>query len=371
MIKNILLPLFFGTIFIGCNSLIGPEDSNPKLLWKQYLDGQASSGFVTDDDYLYFQTSYSYGQPEHLFKVKKDGSSVKKYNCRQGATDGVPVIYNDMIYTGSDDGAIYALKKDNLELVWSKQGMFIWTTCLSVDESNLYVTEENKVHAFNRITGDKVWSTEMSGRNPYNSRVDGDRLYFATGLIFKQDGYLYCIDKQNGKIIYQKTLPYMESRGQWGGAGTGVEIWNDYIYVPSFNRNLYCFNKNDGSLVWEFLADSPMETPPRVSDGILYIGSLNRTCYAIDAATGKQIWSYQTVGSIRRDPPQFYSDKVMFMSGAMLIFNKKDGKLIADFSSRTGDDFGYWNAFWDKDGKIYSTGYEEKTQKDVLLSHQF
>lgn len=372
MIKNIFFVATFLICMVYCKSPTEPGDNKPEFVWKIYLDGQATSGIVTDESYLYFQTSYSYGQPEHLFKVSKDGKEIKKYNTGQGATFGVPVIYNDMIYIGSDyiSGSVYALKKETLELVWSKHG-FIWTTVLSVDEAYLYCTEENKVHALDKLTGEKIWSTEIFGKNVYNSKTDGERLYFATGSIFRQDGFLYCINKYTGQIIYKITLPYMEERGQWGGSGTGVEIWNDYVYVASYNRNLYCFDKNDGSLVWEFLADSPMETPPRVSDGVLYTGSLNRTCYAIDANTGKQVWSFQTVGSIKRDPPQFYQNYVIFMSGAMLIFEKQTGKLIVDKSARTGDDFGYWNCFWDKDGKIYSTGYEEKTQKKVFLSHQF
>ncbi len=372
MIKKIFALLIVVFCFVYCKSPTEPGANKPEFIWKIYLDGQATSGFVADENYLYFQTSYSYGNPDHLFKVSKDGNEIKKYNTGRGATFGVPVIFNDMIYIGSDNsnGCVYGLKKNTLELVWSKCG-FEWTTVLSVDEAYLYVTEENKVHALDKLTGEIIWSVEIFGKNAYNSKTDEERLYFATGSIHRQDGFLYCLNKYNGKIIYKKTLPYIEERGQWGGSGTGVEIWNNYVYVPSYNCNLYCFNKNDGSLVWEFLADSPMETPPRVSDGILYVGSLNRTCYAIDSNTGKQIWSFQTVGSIKRDPPQFYQNYVMFISGAMLIFNKQTGDLITDKSARTGDEFGYWSVYWDKDGKIYSTGYEEKSQKNVLLSHQF
>lgn len=61
----------------------------------------------------------------------------------------------------------------------------------------------------------------------------------------------------------------MESRSQFGGSTTGVEIWGEYIFIPSDNKNIYCFNKTDGSLVWEFIADYPLQTPPIVSEGIL------------------------------------------------------------------------------------------------------
>lgn len=372
MSKNIYSIVIIFFIMVSCKCPTESSGSRPEFLWKLYIDGYSSSGIVTDGDFLYFATAYSFGNPDHLFKVSKDGTEVLKFELGRGATFGTPVIYNDIIYAGSDypNGTVFAIQKDSLKLIWKKRA-FIWTTILSVDEAYLYCTELDKVHALDRLTGDIIWSRDISGKNAYNSKTDGARLYFATGGIHREDGYLYCINKYTGQIIFKNTLPYMESRGQWGGALTGVEIWNDYVYIPSDNRNLYCFNKNDGSLIWEFLADSPMETPPRISEGILYTGSLNRTCYAINANTGEQLWSFQTVGSINHDPPQFYQDYVIFMSGAMLIFNKYNGELIVDKSARTGDEYGYWNCLWDYDGKIYSTGYEEETQTNTLLAHQF
>lgn len=351
----------------SCTSSTEPENSKLKFLWSQFFGNALTAGITNDDEYLYFQLS-SYNNK--LMKIKKDGTGLEEYEYSAGTVFGVPVVDSKYVYAGNLFGTVDVFHKDSLNLIWSKQGLQ-WTSIVSIDEARAFCTGENEVYGLDKFTGSEIWKTEVFGKSIYNSVIDGDRLYLATGSIHRQDGYLYCLNKYDGSIIFKNTLPYMESRSQFGGSSAGVEVWNNYVYIPSDNRNIYCFNKTDGSLVWEFLADSPMITPPRVSDGILYTGSLNRTCYALDALTGTLKWSYQTVGSINRDQPQFYKNYVMFMSGAMLIFDKSSGNLIADISPRTGDKYGYWVGFWDKDGKIYTGGFEESSQNHILLAFQF
>ena len=361
-----LIQIFLIFILTILNSCTSPTESEPddlELLWKTYLEDWALEGIIANSRYIFFQTS------KKLYKLDKTTLKLFSFSESGGSLFGLPALDNTTIYTGSG-GLVEAFDITTLGRKWYHAG-FAWVPIVTVDELRLYGTAENTAFALDKATGDIVWqNNNIEGKSAFNSKVNGDRLYFATGLIHRKDGYLYCLNKNTGEIIYRNTLPYMESRSQFGGSMTGVEIWGEYIYIPSDNRNIYCFNKDDGSLVWEFLADSPMQTPPIVSEGILYTGSLNRTCYAIDASTGALIWSYQTVGSIQRIVPQIFNSYVMFISGAILIFDKYSGELIADVSGRTGGDYGYFTALWDRDGKIYCTGYEESTQRNVLLIHK-
>ena len=358
--------IFFICFLLSLNSCISPTESetnNLELLWKTYLKDRASAGIISESNNIFFQTDTK------LYKLDKTTLELSSFSESGGTLFGLPAIDNNTIYTSSG-GLVEAFDKETLSRKWYQAG-FAWIPMIAVDEIRLYGTAENTTFALDKETGSVIWqNNDIVGKSAFNCKVDGERLYFATGGIHREDGYLYCLNKNTGEIIFQNTLPYMESRSQFGGSTTGVEIWGEYIFIPSDNRNIYCFNKTDGSLVWEFLADSPMETPSIVSEGILYTGSLNRTCYAIDASTGELIWSFQTVGSIRRIVPQFFKNYVMFISGAILIFDKYSGKLIADVSQKTGEDYGYFTALWDTDGKIYCTGYEESTQKWVFLIHK-
>ncbi len=181
---------------------------------------------------------------------------------------------------------------------------------------------------------------------------------------------IYIVSINRMVVLYIRIpCPIMEDRSQWGGSNSGITIWNNYIYVPSQNRYIYCFDKLTGKLIWRFLADAPMRTPPRVKDGILYTGSLNRTCYAIDATEGKLIWSYMTDGSINRIAPQFYKDYVCFTSGAALIFHRGSGNLLLELRPAYGH-YGFFSAKWNDDGVLFGTGWEENSQALMVFAYQ-
>lgn len=362
-------------ITMSCRDMNAPSGGGVELVWKKDLNliqiANASAGITVDGNALYFADTYS-----KFFKIGTDGKGLREFDIRTGSTTGVPVIGGELVVVGvsawgANTGAahLYALNKETLETVWAKHN-FVWHPVPAIDDRYVYCTEYYKVYAFDKNSGAEIWSADVVGKNVYNPVIDGDRLYFATGLIFQEDGYLYCLNKLSGEIVYQDTLPYMESRSQFGGSPAGVEVWQDYVYVPADNRYLYCFDKNDGSLIWRFLADAPMQTPARVSDGIVYTGSLNRTCYAINAETGDLVWSYQTVGSIDRNPPQFYQDYVLFESGDILIFEKNSGKLVAELTPRNGL-YSYFTAAWHSDGKIFTTGFDKNTRKKYVFAYQF
>ena len=317
--KALLILLFFITIInLNCRDTTPPHWGPVELLWKKELPVQsstayASAGITIDGDFLYFADTYS-----RFYKIGTNGKGLMQTSLPNGSSFGVPVIWEDLVVVGSSNSGsnpgharLYVFNKITLETAWVK-GNFTWHAIPAIDEEYVYCTDLDKVYAFEKINGDEVWSQTIFGKNVYNPIIDGECLYFATGSIFQMDAYLYCLNKHTGAIVFQDTLPYMEDRGQFGGSAAGVAVWEDYIYVPADNRYVYCFNKNTGDLVWKFLADAPLETPARVSDDIVYTGSLNRTCYAINTKTGDLKWSYQEVGSIDHNPPQFYKNYVLF-----------------------------------------------------------
>jgi len=371
MRNNLFLKiLMFCYLSINCSNPVGPENDRLKLLWQRDFDlkGDAASDITIDGNYLYFLNSANINGK--LFKLSKDNKEFKSFITSIGNNFGKPSTDDSNVYAGTYGGNFYAVNKVSMKSIWEKHGL-VWNPIGSVDGSNIYMTDGDKIYCYNKNNGNEIWTKAVFGKNHYNPVIEDNRLYFATGFGFKEDGYLYCLDKYDGSIIFQDTIPYMESRAQYGGSGSGAVIWNNYVFIPANNWYLYCFNKNNGNLIWKFLADSPMENVPRISNGILYVGSLNRTCYAIDAATSKLIWSVQTTASIARFPTSFYGDYVIFPTlGAFLVLNKNTGESIVYQASSTSN-YSFLNAVFDKDGKIYASGWTSDSQTPVLLCYQF
>lgn len=360
-----IIILMIGLLFTSCSSPVGPIEEYLEKLWEIQLNESIWTGFVPTEKYLLYKTQNN--PTGKLYKVSKDGKSIQTLHTG-GCSYGIPVIKSNIIYTNNCWGTIYAVMETDFSIIWSKSG-FEWIPIPVADENYLYVTEENKISALDKANGNTIWATEILGKNAVSPVINGDNLYFATGRLFS-DGYLYSINKIDGSINYRKVIPYIAINSQGGGSRAGVEIWNDFIFISGDNRIFYCFEKITGDLVWLFEADAPIQVTPGVSEGYVYFGTLNRTCYALDANTGKVKWSYQGGGSILFEP-SFYHNYVMFKaSGALLVLDKYSGKELFKMSSSTTE-YGFSNAFWDTDGKIYAGGYRESDQQSILIAYQF
>jgi outer membrane protein assembly factor BamB len=361
-----IISIFISVLFFNlCSNPVSPADEHLQELWAIPLNDIAYSGFIVSNNHLIFKTSsVLYGK---LYKVTKDGKILKTASTG-GCTQGIPVVQDNIIYHNNCD-ILYSLREDDLSIIWSKSD-FTWIPIPAADENYVYVTDLDAVYALEKTTGNTVWTTQIYGKNAANPVIDGDTLYFATGVDFFKDGYLYSINKITGDINYQVLIPYIQENSQIGGSMAGVTIWRNFILVSSDNWIIYCFSKTSGELVWSYKADAPIEVTSKVSEDKVYFGTLNTTCYALNAYTGEYLWSFRGGGSIQFEP-SFYQNYVMFKaSGALIILDKNSGKKIV-LMDEGKIKYGYEKAYWDNDGKIYAGGYTDSDQKPMLIAFQF
>ncbi len=353
----------------GCrDSSSGPGAGSSEPLFVKELDFGASAGIILEGNYVYFQTNDGPNIGK-LYRISKDGQETTIF-ASGGQSFGVPTILSNSIVTTSTTGGIRVFEKSTGQLRWSRLARDLLVLA-TADEATVYVTEPGSIRALSLADGTTRWEKTIIGKNAYNPVLEGERIYFATGALHRQDGYLYCINKNDGAIVFQDTLPYMESRSQWGGSAAGVTIWEDFVLVPGDNWYLYCFEKSEGAFVWQFLADAPMETPVRVKNGIAFIGTLNRTCFGVDTQTGSALWAYVSEASIKRIPPSFHGSRVSFASGgSLIVLDQVTGSKYVEYSPRNTK-FSFVTAIFDSDGKLFCTGYEEATQKPVFMVYQF
>ena len=80
------------------------------------------------------------------------------------------------------------------------------------------------------------------------------------------------------KIIWEVKTGFMSGRlhkDPWGGTSWPGQpsIREDRVYFPSADGNVYCLNRNDGSVIWKFKGrDSMKATPVILDDKILASG---------------------------------------------------------------------------------------------------
>ncbi|HFD13648.1 MAG TPA: hypothetical protein ENJ32_14445 [Crenotrichaceae bacterium] len=350
-------------VFLFCNQCNhNPVDTDSakntdlslELLWQYPQEEAIFAEIAVVGDTLYVADS------KKLAMLNTSGEILATFDLIKGPGFGKLIIDGDQIcfgtsaHRGLNTAFLYLLDRHTLQPVWFKSEI-AWAASPCVDENTVYYAGLNEVKALDRATGAEKWSRVTGGRTAYNPVREDNRLYFLTAA-FRSDGFLYCLDAESGQIVFQDTLHDIESNGQFGGSVAGLTLSEDKIYVSSENRYFYCFNKQDGSLLWKFLGDSPLETTPALSDGIVYTGSLNRTSYALDAETGALLWSHQDDGSLKNDSPQFYKDYVMFVSSGILFYDKQTGYFYGDIGEKRG--YGAWTATLTLDGHIYARTYD-------------
>jgi eukaryotic-like serine/threonine-protein kinase len=79
-------------------------------------------------------------------------------------------------------------------------------------------------------------------------------------------------------------------------------IYDNDVYIGSYDNNLYSLNAADGKLNWKYATDGGVVTRPAAYEGDIFIGSEDKRLHVISARTGKVNWTYYTDGRVHSSP---------------------------------------------------------------------
>lgn len=218
------------------------DSSNQRLLWEKKLSTGILTKPVITDNYLVYISEDGYlralniatGRQKYKTKVVVSQDAfinlIKTYHP----------VWDNMILVESDNQISYYISHTG-KRIWSKRKEVsekIYT--LSRDELLLY-NKNGKISAIYLYTGDILWST--------NTQVSLQKSYFCEDpwmlerfYIVTRKGNLIAVNKENGKILFQKNF-------------NGEPITNPYITpgtIQVFTRDsvLRVMNKK-GMSIWE------------------------------------------------------------------------------------------------------------------------
>jgi outer membrane protein assembly factor BamB len=143
-------------------------------------------------------------------------------------------------------------------------------------------------------------------------------------------------------------------------ADTGLELWkvqtkdvvhaspavfNNTVYIGSWDSYLYAFNADTGDEKWSFKAGEDniihnqvgFQSSPAVVDGVVYVGCRDGHVYALDAANGRKKWDYSTNKSWVNGTPAV-RDGVVYVgtsdSSRFMALDAKNGRLRWNFAAK-------------------------------------
>ena len=238
------------------------------------------------------------------------------------------VIGEDLVFTASSDGFLYALDKEALqggERGWRYPvglgddpqpliaGLALWDPPGGQRQAVLVASQDGSLYAYDAnwdqasdpllwppfVTGDKIWSTPVISEN--------------TAYFGSHDQNVYAIYLEEGRDTREKW------RFATGGAvASRPLLFQDLVIVGSFDKKLYALDAADGTLRWTFEGNNWFWAGAVADERTIFASSMDGNVYALDASLNL-LWKYQVGSSIVSTP-------VLTTNG--LVVASKDGKII-------------------------------------------
>lgn len=101
-----------------------------------------------------------------------------------------------------------------------------------------------------------------------------------------------------------------------------VTVFDNTVFVGSYDTNLWAVDAEHGSLRWKFATDGGISTTPDIDQdkGTVIIGSDDGNLYSVDIRSGRDNWKVTTRGPIRSSPNVIHGH---------VFFGSDDGFLYA------------------------------------------
>jgi outer membrane protein assembly factor BamB len=215
-----------------------------------------------------------------------------------------PVIYNDVIYFGSGNGYIRAVKTLNGEQLWSfKTGDIVHNTPV-IYKDKLYIGSfDGNLYALNLQSGAVVWKFKSIGHQFFPlGEMQGSPAAGLNGIfIGSRDFNVYAINANEGYAHWNKRF-----QGGWALSNT---IKDTVLYMgTSDDRILLAADARNGRELWKANVKFNIFGNCAFTASMVYVGTIWGKLFGIDQQTGAIKWSLATEGFTLNHPHYFKAD---------------------------------------------------------------
>ena len=189
-----------------------------------------------------------------------------------------PTLVGNTVYTGSENGTVYALNATNGEVRWEYDTGMDVDSSPTVADGTIYVGSHNgNIYALDAATGTKQWTFESGANTIWSSpTVEEGTVYIGTGngdLYGSGEGSLYALDSETG------TKRWQVDTGSIGSSSPTVV--DETVYIGTLDGTLHAIDTS-GDTQWTVDIGGGIQSSPTVVDGTLYVGSRNGAVYAVE-----------------------------------------------------------------------------------------
>ena len=281
----------------------------------------------------------------------------------------------------SETGLLQAWPKEGPKLLWQVRDIGDGYSTPAVAGSRIYVLsnrgmDNEFVEALSVEDGSIVWTTRIGNvGNPDQQppfpmarstpTVDGGRLY-ALG----SDGDLACLEKETGKVLWQKNLrkDFGGVPGIWAYSESPLIDGDAVIVTPGgAQATMAALNKKTGEIVWTCAVPGGDKaayasfTVIQAAGRKQYVQFLENGVAGVDAGSGQFLWRYDEPGKSPANMPTpvsrgdyVYASKARIGGGLAHLVATPDGVAAEEVYFKRGLPFSIGGAVL-KDDCLYGT----------------
>jgi len=174
-----------------------------------------------------------------------------------------------------------------------------------------FATESIDFDIRKRKKFDMIFKVGFGGSISAWPLIYNEKIYFPSA-----DHNLYCLDAVTGKEFWR----FKAGDVFWG---SGPQVYRGFIFIGNYDCYVYCIDAETGKEIWRFKTGGKIASNASIDNGVIYIGSMDGFLYAINM-NGKEIWRFNT-GDFIASQPTIYENKIFIGSfnGFLFCLEKK------------------------------------------------
>jgi len=251
-------------------------------------------------------------------------------------------MYKGNLYFSSNNDEIPANGND---VKWIFRGQSRMLNPIVSDNLVYSIDLKKNIYALDKESGAVIWMKNLltiGGEFKFGSKLSGKVKYplvYGEYLILSDATAIFCLNKNNGEVIWARTALVDQD---YGKAGTPVRI--DGIYADPLidHSRIYYGTRNffaardlaTGNLIWANKDVKTYSGFPSVYDKYILTQSVDYSnkiyyLYCLDSATGTTVWKREVPVSIQIFSPVVYKGKIFMPSAdSVYIYNLESGDTI-------------------------------------------
>jgi eukaryotic-like serine/threonine-protein kinase len=217
------------------------------------------------------------------------------------------------VYIGSNDGRIYALKTNGTKMWDYDTGNAIKSSPIISNNILYFGSDDGKLYAVDTINGSKYWDYTTGDKVRSSPAIINDTVYVGS-----DDGKVYAVSKGGN-------LNWTYDMGKPVKSSPMIDSNDNSLFIGADNGKVACLDTRNGAEKWVHNVTGAVKSTPALLGNKIVFASDGGTVYIVNKFTGNEDWSYNPGFGIIN--AAFTSSPVTY--GNMIYIGANDGSLYA------------------------------------------